>query len=333
MATTIKKAETAQELKEKYQKKRLTATSAAQYYLYNYLYWAYLHNENKPISASDRVLKDDSRVYELLGRNYTPGDKASRLYEIYCNLCEWLNSAFDSAVLMRNSLNTYLSMGSNEIFSLLAGEMLRRELKNTPNKEVSFFIGTITLEYDNLRYSGLSQLKEKIQETLCYLKAYNTLIDIIAREIKIPELTIFQVDTFTVVEEKEYLNRILNRLSSVIEEREVAPKKTSYISFDDALATLNNVLGKGKLPDEKTEAAPSAHSFTQQELNRIIKVLKPIEDAAPIPTANIVQAENIVKAILSANSNNTWSMAFNAIKKHYVIWPIIAKKAGGAKNG
>lgn len=294
---TAKRAETAQELKEKYQRKRMTASTASKYYLYNYLYWAYLKNEQKPIDyLRDRVLKDDSPVFDLLSRDYNAGGYAYKLYEIYGNLCEWLNSAFESAVLMRNSLLDYIKMFYNEVATAIAGENLRRALGDQAHDDkIALWLRTLTVDAlrpTDLNYHDKILLRQRIERNLCYLNAYDTLIEIIARKIGVPELTFLQVEMSAVIRWIGRLNDALDSLRDEISKREVVPDGEAQVSLSPP--------------------------FTPKELEEMLKAFDEVSyTAPPIPTENLQNAENHVKTILSAQSNFTWSGAFGAISKNY----------------
>lgn len=294
---TANRAETAQELKEKYNRKRMTASTAAQYYLYNYLYWHYLTNEGKPVDhLRDSVLNDDSPVYDALQRDLIAGGKISVLYNIYCDLCEWLNSSFESAVLMRNSLLDYIGIFNNEITTIIVGENLRYIFSDQDHDEkIALCLRVLTI--DSLRpteteFHNMTTLRQRIERNLCYLNAYNTLIEIIAKQIKVPELTLLQVDMRAASNLIFRLNVTLEVFREELGKREVVPDGESEPSLSPPLT-----------PEEKEE------------------MLKAFEDisfnAPPIPKENLTHAENHVKTILSTTSNFTWSGAFKAISKDY----------------
>lgn len=306
MATTGK-AKTAQELKKKYQKKRMTASTAAKYYLYDYIYWAYLKDEKKPIDFSkDRVLQDETPVFDILINDA----EALKLYEIYNDLCEWINSAFENAVLMRNSLLDYIRMFRYIVTVSTAGENLRHTLGDLDHDDKMVFLAELTpidiLSTDPPMYKEktiLRDLRDKIERNLCYLNAYNSLIEIIAKQIKVPELTIFQVDMSAVNGKILLLNDALTPLREIINKRVIPDREIPLEGWEERLKAL----------DEVPCTAP------------------------PVPTENLLQAENNVKTILSTQSNFTWSGAFSVIRKGYWLkesyWTAKTKKsAGGAEN-
>lgn len=294
---TAKRAETAQELKAKYKRKRMTASTAAQYYLYNYLYWHYLTNEGEEIDHfRDVVLDNDSPVYETLAHDYIVGGTASELYDIYGNLCEWLNSSFESAVLMRNSLIDYIRLFYNEIATAIAGENLRHALGEQAHEDkIALWLRTLTIDAlrpTDLNYHDKMFLRQRLERNLCYLNAYNTLIEIIAKQIKVPELTLLQVDMSAAIKGIGRLNEALEAFRYELGRREVVPDG---------------------------EAQPSlSPPFTPKEMEEMLKAFRDISSTAPpIPEANLTHAENHVKTILSTRSNATWSGAFKAISMNY----------------
>ena len=302
---TAKKAETAQELKAKYNRKRLTPTTAAQYYIYNYLYWAYLTNEtNKEIDyLHNRIVKDETPIYDLLMRNHTTGGDAYALYEKYGTLCEWLNTAFENAVLMRNALIDYLTMFMSEATNAtvvelvgVAGENIKRKLIHQAysDKDLSTWLEVLItgMKENTRRDFFLNVIRNGIQKNLCYLNAYNTLIEIIAKHIKIPELTFMKVEMKNVDEGISMLNKSLEGTREAIERR-----------------------GNNQDENDRVSLAPP---YTPEEKSKLLESYGPIsKEAPPIPNENLVNAVNVVKLIFGQGTNFSWSMAFNAISKDY----------------
>ena len=269
---TAKRAETAQELKQKYQRKRMTASTAAKYQLYNYLYWAYLKNEEKPIDYThDRVLKNDAPVIDAIVSDQNAGGDAYRLYKTYCGLCEWLNSAFSNAVLARNNLLDYLIVLRNEVHTTTETINRMHELGEKDIKKINALL-------DMVIYHSGTLLRNRISANLRYLNTYNTIIDIIARKIGVPELTFLQVDMKNVNIRTSYLNGAFDELCDKL--KEITPDGEEQISL--------------KAFEEVSSIAP------------------------PIPTPNILNAENSIKEVLFTPADiANWSMPITVLSAGY----------------
>ena len=294
---TAKRAETAQELREKYQRKRLTPSTAAKVYLYNYVYWAFLTNERKPIDhLRDRVFKDEGKVFELLMKDlYAEG-----LYRFYCIFCIWLNTAMESAVLMRNSLNEFIMYYYDIVATAIAGENLRRELGDQAHDDkIALWLKTLTV--DQLRPTGMSyhkiiglrySLRSNIENYLRYLNVYNTLIATIGDMIEVPELTVFQVDMDTVESLISQLNEALEALRDEIGKREVVPVGEAQVSLSPP--------------------------FTPPELEETLKAFEPMEDKAPpIPEENITAVKASIRELDQASHDFDGDSRFKAMSKDY----------------
>lgn len=295
---TAKKAETAQEFLDKYRRKRLTDSTAAKCYLYNYLYWAYLTNEKKPIDyLKDRVFKDEGKIWDILMAHPYP----EALYRFYSGLCVWLNTAFESAVLMRNSLNEFLLYYSDIASTTIAGESLRYELGDKAhNGKVALWLATLSA--DQFRPTGMSyhkiiglrySLRSNIENYLRYINVYNTLIETMGEMIEVPELTIYQVDTHTVDGLITQLNETLETLRYAINKREV-------------------------VSDEEAQASSFPPPFTPKEMEETLKAFAPIDDKAPpIPDANIKAVKQYFKELDTASHDFDGDSLFKTMSKDY----------------
>ncbi len=135
--------------------------------------------------------------------------------------------------------------------------------------------------------------------SLRYLNAYNTLIQIQAEIMEIPELTVFQVDMDKVEKGISELNEVFEALYELISRREV-------VSDEEA---------KEKPKDTQNLLSPP---LSQSELAEMLKTFEPIPaEAPPIPEKNLGMARGNVKTILSTYSNFTWSGCFDVIRTDY----------------
>ena len=294
---TTKRAETAEELREKYGKKRLTAKTAPKVYLFNFVYWAYLTNENKQIDPlKDRIVKDEAKAFEIIMEHpHTQG-----MYTYYCTLCIWINTAFESAVLVRNSLDEFLSEYYDIAATALAGENLKRELGDQAEDEkVALWLNTLTVDHyrpTGEHYHKIIGLKYSIRENIDnyrrYVNAYNTLINTIANAIDVPELTVYKVDTNTVEDRIARLNDALDALRDEIKKREIVPQKQPLTSL---------------FPP-----------FTPKEMEETLKAFAPIsKDVQPVPDENITKIKAKIKDLDIASTAFNGDTYFRAITENY----------------
>ena len=225
--TANKKAETAQEFKEKYHKKRLSALEASRLCLLNYIYWGYLRNEHKDNAYLNKNLFDE-RVFEPEIIHFI---QRSRLglghYSLYSSICNWIGGAMESAVMIRNSLNEHMRYYKDTILFLLAGEALKTELGDQAlTDDISRLFTPLTLDSVRPTETGYQKIigdrfsiRSYIENYLRYLNAYNTLIEIIGEAVKIPELSIFQVTMNSIEENMDVLNAKLETIREEIIKR------------------------------------------------------------------------------------------------------------------
>ena len=255
--------ETAEEFKEKYGRKRFNSSNAGKSLIYSYLYWGYLKNEGM---SNDELLKNPLyRDINEIRAKVTNVDDAY-IYNQYLRLEEWVGSAFETALFMRNATKSVLSHFHNIVTDVIYGESLRGAL-GAKADETSISIWLSNLSIDSIRptessYQTVLTLRENIEYGLRYLNVYNTLIALIAKEIEIPELVLFQVNMRVINDSIEQLNDVLTCLREDIGKREI-------------------------VSDEQTETA-YAPKLTQKVYEAMLEAFRDVSpDAPPIPDANI----------------------------------------------
>ena len=292
-----KKAETAQEIKEKYGRRRATRTFAPKFFLINYVYWAHLKNEGKKIEALDRVFRDESEFMRVvMGDPYAEG-----LYDFYCGICVWINTAFESAILVRNSLSEYIQYYYEIVSTVIAGEELRSELikADALTDKVSLWLRAISADHirpTESTYHKITGLKHSIRENidnyLRYLNVYNTLILTMGNSIDVPELSIYQVGMSSIEALLSRLNEALEAARDSISKREVVPEGEVKIALSPP--------------------------FAQGELEETLKAFAPVgEKAPPIPSKNIAQVKELIKRLGEYAYQFDGSNFFSAMSRDY----------------
>lgn len=212
MATAKKKAETAQEMKEKYGKvRRHTPKTVARMVLLNYTYWAYCMNEKK---TPDYI---DESAYRIPLQANSLG-----YYYFYLGIRNWLDTAMESAVLIRNSLFSMVGEYHNICVTVIAAESLKKELGDRANEKSIYpwlkLLSDSTYvprdrdtptRIEHIMLDQKDYLRKTINNYLRYLNVYNSLISIIAEMIDIPELTIFQVGVDSIEKNLENVNKVM----------------------------------------------------------------------------------------------------------------------------
>lgn len=285
------KAETAEEFKAKYGKKRFTAANAGKALIYRFIYWTYLKNEgmtNEEIAAQPLYNMDNiRRKPETL--------KDALQYNVYVSLQEWLTNAFDSAVYIRNATDGAISHFYTIVADAIAGENLRTALGEAIHEDkVALWLSALSV--DGLRptksaYNLALSLRANIDTGLRYLNVYNTLIDMIGKEIEIPEFTVFQVN--------------------------ISNTKDSIERLNAALALLRDeISNRGVVPDG--EAVPAiSPAFTPKEMEATLETYREVSpDVPPIPVDNVTYTERNLRAFVLEGSK-AWTNLFSILSKDY----------------
>ena len=285
------KAETAEEFKAKYGKKRFTAANAGKALIYRFIYWTYLKNEgmtNEEIAAQPLYNMDNiRRKPETL--------KDALQYNVYVSLQEWLTNAFDSAVYIRNATDGTISHFYTIVADAIAGENLRAALGEAIHEDkVALWLSALSV--DGLRptksaYNLALSLRANIDTGLRYLNVYNTLIDMIGKEIEIPEFTVFQVN--------------------------ISNTKDSIERLNAALALLRDeISNRGVVPDG--EAVPAiSPAFTPKEMEATLETYREVSpDVPPIPVDNVTYTERNLRAVVLEGSK-AWTNLFSILSKDY----------------
>lgn len=285
------KAETAEEFKAKYGKKRFTAANAGKALIYRFIYWTYLKNEgmtNEEIAAQPLYNMDNiRRKPETL--------KDALQYNVYVSLQEWLTNAFDSAVYIRNATDGTISHFYTIVADAIAGENLRAALGEAIHEDkVALWLSALSV--DGLRptksaYNLALSLRANIDTGLRYLNVYNTLINMIGKEIEIPEFTVFQVN--------------------------ISNTKDSIERLNAALALLRDeISNRGVVPDG--EAVPAiSPAFTPKEMEATLEAYREVSpDVPPIPVDNVTYTERNLRAFVLEGSK-AWTNLFSILSKDY----------------
>lgn len=284
MAKT-ERAETAQELKEKYGSKRFSSSNAWRVVLYNYVYAAYQVEEGAKTGEIKQLYSGSLKR----GRTRSAKDIIARIdrtedmlrYNAFVHLQEWTENAFKTAVFMRNALKSVISDYYNITASIISAEEVVKALGSKAEEpQVSLWLSTLTIGgYGSQGHKdGILALRRNITLALRYLKAYNTFIEMIASAVKVPEFTVFKVDTKSTDEGLLSLNEALSTLVSLIRERRGAE---------------------------------------DEYLNDTLTAFEPVEtEAEPIPERNIEKSEAII-SVLCQQGYKTWTSAFSALYAGY----------------
>ena len=206
---------TAAEFKKKYGKKRFTAKSAPKAVIYSFLYECLQQSEG---GVRESLYPDIRQIQSLV----KTVDDMNR-WNNYIGLMEWYQNSFNTAVFMRNALQTTLSDLDNITRSLIAGENLRREIVGDQPQTVDLWLSSLTIEAYTPQTHGavITSLRRHAEEALRYVNAYNSFIDLVAEKVEIPECGIFGIKTAQVWELVDSLNEALTILrEDVAEHRE-----------------------------------------------------------------------------------------------------------------
>ena len=287
------KAETAEEFREKYAKKRFTSSTAGRSIIYSYLYWGYLKNEG--LSNEELIAQPLYKDLEAIRQKIATVDDAY-IYNQYLHLEEWIANAFETALFMRNGLSSVLSHFYSIVSGAIAGEELRNALgAQADDGNVGLWLSLLSV--DSIRpttssYDTVLALRRNADKALRYLNVYNTLIATIAIEIDIPELVIFQTDMSGIKDSIAHLNEALELLRGHISKRETVPDEQAVTTYPPA--------------------------FTQRALEATLEAFRDVSpDAPPIPEANIKATERKIRDTVIVHGNKAWTNLFTILSRDY----------------
>lgn len=290
-----KRAENSEEFRAKYGRKRFTSSNAGKAHIYAYIYWGLLKIEGlsneevvaHPLYKNLSSMSDKLKTYEEFNQ-----------YNAYIHLEEWIGNAFETAVFMRNATKSVIAHFYSIASGAIAGEELRNALQDlgtqVDTSNVALWLSALSV--DSIRptsgsYQTVIVLRENIDKGLRYLNVYNTLIQMIADAIEIPELDIFKASLTPIERVASKLNEALEPLRYLIKERKTVPN-------EQALTT-----------------APPL--FTESALEATLEAFRDISmDAPPIPEDNIKYTERNLRAFVLRGVKE-WSILFTILSRDY----------------
>lgn len=282
-------AQSAEEIREKYGRRRFTSANAGKSLLYNHIYRGYQLNEGTPPDQLQPLYNLDT----IRGKvdNY---DDAN-LYNVFVNFIPWQSSAFEAAIIVRNGLKSLIAQFYNLTASTLAAENLRRSLGDRA-KEADVWIWLHSLTIDNYTPQSdnrftVTAIREDMENALRYINSYNTLIDMIAEELEIPELCLYRLDMKTTEAGIISLNEALKALSDDVSlyriEEAVSPEELEELRAGDVLDHIDR--------------------YTPDYIRDTLSAFTPISsDPAPIPQDNLTAARNRLHYSILTDHRNAW---------------------------
>lgn len=261
---------------EKYGGKRYTAKDAGKLYLLNLLFHAYQ-------TSGEAIDKPYFDVYTLRSRIQTEDDM--RRYDAYFYLTEWLRTLYENAVAVYKDLILRLSEFDEMANSLLSAENIRNRIQGEQSTEFILWLNTLTLEAYQPQEDGgllLQSLRDSIGQSIRYIKAYHTFLDVVAAFIGIPEITFLKMRATPIVRRLGALNVTFKAIrDNVAEHREPEvreaeasappPEERDGIKFPQTLPYLRNTLT----------------SWTPDYLSATMRSFEPIGAEAPVPEERI----------------------------------------------
>lgn len=291
-AKNKQKAETAQEVKEKYGRKRFTSSTAGKAHILAYIYWAYLKNEGL---SNEELLAQP--LYKNL-RSYSEKLQTieeERAYNAYIRLEDWIDFSLEMALHKRNATKSALAHFYSIASGAIAGEELRDALGAQADEgKIAFWLSMLSV--DSIRpttgsYETVIVLRQNIDNGLRFINIYNSLVKMIAEEIEIPEFDVFLLD--------------------------MEPIRTITSQLNEALGLLREAIRKREtVPDEQTlTTAPPL--FTDSAMSATLEAFRDVSpDAPPIPEENITFAERNLR-ISVLKGAKPWEKLFTILSRDY----------------
>jgi signal transduction histidine kinase len=285
----ISGSQTAEEYRNRYGKKHFTSKTAPKAVLYSFLYECFLQGEKKPILPlyPDIVsIRDKVETYEDMDS-----------WNGYLNLIEWQRSAFNTAVFMRNALQSNLSDLDHMARNLIAAEELRGKLKSTDLSEDSrLWLYSLTIEAYTPQSGGgiIETLRKNIEAGLRYMKAYNTFMALIAEELKAPEYTI----------QKVLMLRVEDALEGV----------------NEALSLLREVTERERAEEAQGTSAGILTQWTPEYFRETMKLFEPVgENLPPIPEETVQDARRRIKEGVKKGQYSWYTAFFRFSTKYWRV--------------
>jgi hypothetical protein len=278
------KAQTAEELKEKYGNKRFTSKTAHKCQIYDFLYQFYLMNEHKPENII--LFPNKEKITRLIDNN-----EDFNTWFGTQSLIEWTRSAYNTAYFMVNTLTSNLSDFLNISKAIIAGEELREAMHGDQTAEALKWLDAITLEAYKADKTGgyvIETLRRNIEASLRYMRYYNAFIELVSEEIKTPEYCIAQLSTASAEAALKGLNEALYMLRETVIPRKAEAIKTGKITR-------------------------SLEAWTPEELEETLEDLQPVgKDIPPISEARIRATK---KTITQSYNANCWHAIFEIFSR------------------
>lgn len=200
--------QSAADFRRKYKYKRFTAGNAGKAIVLNFLYDCYQQSEG---GVQEELYSDISSITQKI----TTYEDMNH-YNAYVYFVEWLRLGFDHAVLMRNALQGAMSDYLHITKSIIAGENLRQELKTENlSEDAMLWMSANTIDSYTSQTEGgavIQTIRDNIIMSLKYVKAFNSFIDLLAEEIRLPELSFLRVSTQGTDKDLHTLNEALSLL-------------------------------------------------------------------------------------------------------------------------
>jgi len=297
----IAMAETAQEFKAKYGKKRFTSANAGQSRILNHIYTALQIEDSIP--RSERVPLYDLRAIQ----GKVDVAKDGNRYVSYARLTEWTVDAYQAAINMRNSLRSVTAHLYQIAATLLCGENLRRTLGETAKEaNIWLWLHTLTLEGytpQDENFYMVKDLRTNIATGLKYMNAYNTLIAMIAAEMKIPEYTVFQVEMKGAIALITAANEALDAL-----------REDALLYRIEEAATPEDIAAASAPDATVAEIKDNIGRFTPEFLKETLTAFEPIEvEAEPLQPEAVNAVKERLGSILDSGVY-AWTTLFSMLK-------------------
>ena len=338
-----------EEFIEKYRSKRFTPANAGKAYLLTFLFDAYQANSLKIATTwwNLELLKSKIKTEEDM-----------RSFDSYYYLTEWLRNLYENAVAMRNALRSVVSDFSNIMLSIIAGENIRREVKDIKSDTLPLWLSTITIEGYTPQRPGSTQLqslRENIGQGIRYIKAYHTFLDVIAEYTGIPECVFLKVRISQIEDSLSALNEALECLrDDVAKYREPEIQRAAIADKMEALRESIGIRPEDsasdpqatpsdphtgeqdkiptiKLTVQKTEWAFPDNSLTRwtpEYLRATMKYFEPIEEEPPVPEERIQYLRNAIRRDFGKEIINWYNLYSIYSIKYRIPRPAVTPPTG-----
>lgn len=283
------KSATAKEIKDKYGSYPFSSEDAGRSIILNRLYINKQVQENK--EEAEPLYPNQSEIESMVH-----GTDDCLRYMAHAHLLDWTLEAHKTAVYILKTIRDSAAALHNTLAAIMAGEQLSALMSNEQKKgEEGLWLRTVSLWKYGPQESGyyaIDMMRTSIRDGLRYLKAYNTLIGMIADEMTMPEFTFYQV----------HLEGVSELLSTL----------------NESMCIIRDHAQEYRQRNSESGTEEKFDQFTPEYLAETMEAFEPISsDAEPIPEEKLRFVHGIMARCFTGKDLISWPRLFYTMTTGY----------------